>query len=83
MRQYNKAGLDKNAWRQWLVQWEKADEALRTLKTKELKSYDSSRHRAILDGMLRWACDHARTRRTSGLVEQQRLFQQLRRQKCL
>ena len=47
-------------------------------KQHELRGYEYDKNQAILDEMLQWACDHRRTRLTSGLVEQQRMFMKLR-----
>ena len=48
---------------------------LTAIKRKELQQEDYYiKNREILNGMLKYACEHRKTRKSSGLVEQQRLF---------
>lgn len=63
----------------WVKTWHRADLALRSLKKDELRSPDYyEKNRDILDGMLQYACDNDKPKILSGLVEQQRMFMQLR-----
>lgn len=70
---------NKNQLALWLKQWKQTDKALQIVKAKELKEYDYQKNLPIINGMLQWACDHARPCLTSGLIEQQKFFQKLRR----
>ena len=69
---------DPNAKR-WVETWKRAGPKLAAIKARELRAFDYAANLERLDEMLDWACEHARPRLTSGLVEQQRLFQILRR----
>jgi len=62
----------------WVETWRRAGPALEDIKRRELRSYDYQKNLPMLDGLLQWALDHATPRTSSGLVEQQRIFQKLR-----
>jgi len=61
----------------WVQVWERADRALMQVRRRELMSYDYGRNLPVIDEMLRWACENAIPRTTTGLVEQQRWFRKL------
>jgi hypothetical protein len=59
--------------------WQNAAVSLKVIKKKELRSSDYyEKNRDILDEMLQYACQKAKTRLNSGLEEQQRLFMKLK-----
>ncbi|MFZ2630163.1 MAG: hypothetical protein WA081_08295 [Desulfosalsimonadaceae bacterium] len=61
--------------KKWVDAWQKASVALNDIKKNELCDPDYyEKNRKILDGMLQYACENAKIRLSSGLVEQQRLF---------
>jgi hypothetical protein len=61
--------------KKWVDAWQKASMALNDIKKNELCAPDYyEKNLEILDGMLQYACENAKTRLSSGLVEQQRLF---------
>jgi hypothetical protein len=62
----------------WVDTWKKAGKELKKIKQQELESYDYSKHQELIDNMLRFACEHRKTRLTSGLVEQQKWFMKMR-----
>ncbi|MBI5416202.1 MAG: hypothetical protein HZA29_05245, partial [Candidatus Omnitrophica bacterium] len=65
--------------KKWLEGWRNAAEALKEIKRRELRAYDYPGNKAVIDGMLQWACDHRQTRLGSGLVEQQRFFLKMKK----
>ena len=65
----------------WVKTWQQAGKALEKIKQQELRSYDYHNNLKIIDEMLQWAHDHRKIRLTSGLVEQQRLFMEIRDRK--
>jgi hypothetical protein len=62
----------------WAKTWSKTDLALKKVRAEELKNFNYSKHLDLLNGMLEWACKNAKILKTSGLVEQQKLFSKLR-----
>lgn len=61
--------------KKWVDTWQIAAGALNDVKKNELCDPDYyEKNRKILDGMLQYACENAKIRLSSGLVEQQRLF---------
>lgn len=72
------AAKDNEDMKNWIASWARAGKALKEIKRRELRAYDYQENKAVVDGMLQWACDHATPRLDSGLVEQQRFFKKLR-----
>lgn len=65
--------------KKWVDTWQKAAVALNGVKKKELCDPDYyEKNRKTLDGMLQYACENAKIRLSSGLVEQQRLFMKMK-----
>jgi len=59
----------------WVAGWLKTGDKLSAIKRKELREESYyEKNRDILNGMLQYACDHKTIRKSSGLVEQQRIF---------
>ena len=69
---------EKTQIKKWVETWKLAGPALEKIKREELRKLDYSKNLHIIDEMLQWACDHAKPRLTSGLVEQQRLFKMMK-----
>ena len=65
---------DKENMKKWIEGWRKAATALKEIKRRELRAYDYQENKAVINGMLQWACDHSKARLGSGLVDQQRFF---------
>ena len=65
--------------KEWVLGWARAGKALEGIKRRELRVYSYQANRDVVEGMLQWAYDHRETRRSSGLVEQQRLFGKTRK----
>jgi hypothetical protein len=63
----------------WVDTWKEAGKELKKIKQRELEFYDYSKHQKIIDSMLRLACEHRKTRLTSGLEEQQKWFMKMRK----
>ncbi len=74
---------DTERMKAWVNTWKRAGPALQRVKMEELRSEDYGKDFELIDGMLEWVVDHARERKTSGLVEQQRLFRKMRNQNDL
>lgn len=69
---------EKTQIKKWVETWKSAGPALEKIKREELRKFDYSKNLHIIDEMLQWACDHAKPRLTSGLVEQQMLFKKMK-----
>ncbi len=69
---------DSEDMKNWIAGWARAAKALKEIKRRELRAYDYQENKAVIDGMLQWACDHSTARLESGLVEQQKLFKKMR-----
>jgi len=65
----------------WVETWGKAGAKLEAIRRQELRSFVYEEHVQEIDDLLEIACRFARPRETSGLVEQQRLFQKLRNER--
>ena len=63
---------------QWIERWKRASVALKAVKRHELRTYDYAKNQAVVDGMLQWAFENRELRLSSGLVEQQHLFMQMK-----
>lgn len=62
----------------WVETWKQAGPKLEALRRRELREFRYEDHAAQIDELLQIACQFAQPRLTSGLVEQQRLFQKAR-----
>jgi hypothetical protein len=66
----------------WVATWQNAHAALLRIKRTELQAADYyEQNQALLNDMLWYAYNHRTERQTSGLVEQQHFFRQLRSSK--
>jgi len=69
---------DKGQTAKWVAAWDRAGSNLSAIKKKELQNEDYYfKNREILNDMLQYAAEHRTNRKSSGLVEQQRLFKLL------
>ena len=62
----------------WVAAWKRAGHAMEGIRRQELRSASYGANLELIDSMLQWACDNAVPRSSTGLVEQQHLFQRLR-----
>ena len=68
--------------KKWVEIWKKAELSLEKIKRTELKAPDYyPRNRQMINALLQYAFDHRKTRFTSGLVDQQRIFKNVREKK--
>jgi hypothetical protein len=74
------ADSDPDLTRQWVETWLKAGPKLEEIRRDGLRAFRYEEHVDQIDDLLQMACRFARPRLTSGLVEQQRLFQRLRKE---
>lgn len=65
--------------RQWVARWQAAGPGLAAIGRRELQSHDTQQALLNLADVFEACRLHSRPRLTSGLVEQQALFQRLRR----
>lgn len=72
-----KTSPQENA-QQWIESWKRASVALKAVKRHELRTYDYAKNQVVVDGILQWAFENRELRLSSGLVEQQRLFMQMK-----
>ncbi len=77
-----KGVLKNKQTEKWVKTWKRAGIVLDEIKRRELQGYDYNKNRKIVDEMLQWAHRHRKTRLTSGLVEQQRLFKKIKNKKA-
>ena len=64
--------------RQWVDAWVRARRELARIRRQELRAFRHSENVHIIDALLQLGHDFAQPRSTSGLVEQQRIFQKAR-----
>jgi hypothetical protein len=69
---------ESNLERQWVDTWQKAGLRLEAVHREELRAFRYEEHMKEVDDLLEIACRYAQERTTSGLVEQQRIFQKTR-----
>ncbi len=65
--------------KKWVDCWEKAGKELEKIKRKELRNFDYKKNAKLLDDFLEIGVIYKSERPITGLVEQQRLFNQLRK----
>ena len=63
---------------QWVENWRIAGPLLEKFKREELRASDPRRDWEIIDSLLELGCRDIVYSQTTGLIEQQRLFQNLR-----
>ena len=69
---------DQKTMAKWVDTWKRAGSALKEIKRQELQSFDYDKNQTMIDEMLQWAHDRRKVRLTSGLVEMQRYFMEMR-----
>ncbi len=74
---HNMQKTDHDMTKHWVQTWQQAEPALQEIKKQELQNYNYAKNLPIIDDMLQWAYEHRTSRKTSGLVEQQRLFMKI------
>jgi len=72
---------DDEQWqvREWVAAWRRAGPELERVLREELRAFRHEDNVEIIGGLLQIGCQFAEPRTTSGLVEQQRWFQEARR----
>lgn len=65
--------------RAWVENWAKVGPKLEAIRRRELRQMTYQQRIEAIDTLLQIGCRFAKPRRTSGLVEQQRLFQKARK----
>jgi len=66
----------------WIETWEKAGSALDRVKLNELRADGYySKNQMLLNKMLQYAFEHRKLRLSSGLIEQQKIFMKLKKQR--
>ena len=64
--------------KRWVEAWEKAGKELDRIHLRELRHFNYEEKREFVLGLLELAHRHCQPRKTSGLVEMQRLFKKAR-----
>lgn len=72
------AKLSESGDKEFVDHWLRVGEKLARIRRDELRRYNHDENRAIIDALLELGARRATFRPTSGLVEQQRLFQKAR-----
>jgi hypothetical protein len=70
----------KQATKEWVENWKRVGPILEQMKYEELRKPDYHKELEGLLGMIDLACKQSEPSKTSGLVEQQRLFMKMREQ---
>ena len=70
----------KQDMKEWVENWKRVGPILEQIKAEELRAPDYHKKLEGLLPMCDLACAHAEPSKTSGLVEQQRLFMKMREQ---
>jgi hypothetical protein len=65
--------------REWVEAWKRATPELERIRIEELRAVDSYTAISLLAGPADYTAEPRAPKPTSGLIEQQRLFQKLRR----
>jgi len=65
--------------KKWIDCWGKASQKLKKIKRKELRELDYKKNAKLLDDFLEIGVIYKSEKPITGLVEQQRLFKQLRK----
>ncbi len=63
----------------WVLGWQKTDVVLKAVHAMELQNLDYHKHIDLLNEMLTYACQQDHSRKSTGLIEQQRIFMAMRR----
>ncbi len=63
----------------WVENWAKVGPKLEAIRRRELRAMTYQQRIEAIDAVLQIGCRFSKPRTTSGLVEQQRLFQKARR----
>ncbi len=74
---YNEPGQDDAAW---VKHWQRVGPLLEQIRREELRKFKYEDHIDLIDSLLEIGCRMGQPRTTSGLVEQQRLFQKARQE---
>ena len=74
---------DKKTMAKWVDAWKRAGSALKEIKRQELQSFDYDKNQTMIDEMLQWAHDRRKVRLTSGLVEMQQYFMEIKERQLL
>lgn len=69
---------DERRTREWVDRWAKVGPELEAIRRRELRAMTHEERVRAIDTLLQIGCRFAKPRSTSGLVEQQRLFQKAR-----
>jgi hypothetical protein len=67
----------------WVETWVKAGRRLEAMRRQDLRDFVYEEHLQEIDELLDMACRFGQPRKTSGLVEQQRLFQKWKHERDL
>jgi len=69
---------ERQLTRRWIAHWQRVGPILEQVKREELARYDYDKHRHLVDALLEIGVRFARSRTSSGLVEQQAAFHKAR-----
>ncbi len=67
---------EKQRVRESVERWKRVGPELEVIRRRELRTYDFEKNRDLVDDLLRMAADHAKSRRTSGLMKLHRLIRE-------
>ena len=70
---------ERERMRLWVRTWKQAEPELEAIRHREIRDADSLKVLALLEGAFNHAVQTLPLRRSSGLVEMQKLFAKLRR----
>ena len=64
---------------EYVKRWQQVGPLLERIRVQALRSPNYGKDWRLLDGLMKTAANHYRSRKSSGLVEQQRIFAKARR----
>ena len=70
---------ERQQYREYVQRWKHVGPLLERIKVRELRSPDYGKDWRIADGLCELAMYHRKPRKTSGLIELQRLFMKARK----
>ncbi len=73
------ADSDRERTKAWVENWAKVGPQLEAIRRRELRAMTYEDRIKLIDSLLQIGCTFGKPRTTSGMVEQQRLFQKARR----
>ena len=69
---------ERETAREYLARWQRVGPQLAAIRRRELRAYDFETNRELVDQLLQMAAEHAKPRKSSGLMRVKRVLRELR-----